>query len=156
MVASITQKKKLLCSIIIGVCIKKKKKRIWCTDWLNRRDAYGSHATILGELQYGYEQQFRNYMRMSVSTFHTLLAKVEPHIRKQDTNMRHSITAEARLEATLRFLASGCTYSALQYSTRISKQSLSCIEPETCQAIYEVLKDDYLQVRLIYIYNTIQ
>ena len=65
------------------------------------------------ELQHGYEQDFKNYMRMSVSTFYTLLAKVEPYIRKQDTNMKHSITAEARLEATLIFLATGCTYSAL-------------------------------------------
>ena len=25
----------------------KKNKRIWCKDWLNRRDVYGSHITIL-------------------------------------------------------------------------------------------------------------
>ena len=126
-------------------------KRIWCKEWLNRREVCGSHTTILRELQDGYEQDFHNYMRMSVSTFYTLLAKVEPYIRKQDTIMRHSITPEARLEATLLFLATGCTYSALQYSTRISKQSLSCIVPETCQSIYDVLKDDYLQVRFIYL-----
>lgn len=50
-------------------------------------------GVILLELQYSYEQDFRNYMRMSVSTFCTVLAKVEPYIRKQDTNMRHNITA---------------------------------------------------------------
>ena len=65
---------------------------------------------------------------------------------KKNTNMRDSITAEVRLEATLQFLATGSTYSALQYSSRISKQSLSNIIPEICWAIYDVLKDDYLQV----------
>ena len=53
---------------------------------------------------------------------------------KEDTNMRDSISAKARLEATL------------EYSTRISKQSLSEIVPDTYQAIYDVLKDEYLQV----------
>ena len=48
--------------------------------------------------------------------------------------MRDSISAKARLEATL------------EYSTRISKQSLSEIVPDTYQAIYDVLKDEYLQV----------
>ena len=85
-------------------------------------------------------------MRMSVSTSYLLLAKVEPCIMKKDTNMRASITAEARLEATPRFLATGCTYSALHYSTRISKKSLSCTIPETCTAIYEVLRADYLPI----------
>ncbi|XP_063852072.1 putative nuclease HARBI1 [Scylla paramamosain] len=84
-------------------------------------------------------------MRMDVNSFHTLLGKVEPYITKQDTHLRQSICAEARLEATLRFLASGCSYTALQYSTRISKQSLSLIIPETCKAIYTALRDDYLK-----------
>lgn len=140
-------KKKILCSMIIALCLKKKKKkRIWCKDWLKKRSTFGSTATILHELQSSEEHDFRNYLRMSVSTFYLLLSKVEPYIVKKDTVMRNSITAEARLEATLRFLASGSTYSELQYSTRISKQSLSRIIPETCRAIYEVLKADYLQV----------
>ena len=63
--------------------------------------------------------------------------------------MRDSISAEARLEATLLFLSTGVSYSALQYPTRISKQSLSEIVPDTCQAIYDVLKDEYLQVKFV-------
>ena len=33
-------------------------------------------------------------MRMDVNSFYTLLAKVEPYIRKQDTHFRQSISAE--------------------------------------------------------------
>lgn len=81
------------------------------------------------------------------NTFHTPLDKVTSFISKQDTNMRDSIPAKARLEATLIFLSTGCRYTSLQYTTRISKQSLSDIIPETCQAIYQVLHGEYLQVR---------
>lgn len=125
------------------------EKKKWCKDWLSKRKQMGSHVTIFRELQVGNMRDFTNYVRMDPSTFYELLAKVKPYIEKQDTRMRDSITAEARLEATLLFLSNGCTYTFLQYTSRISKQSLSQIIPETCEAIYQVLKDDYLQVRIL-------
>ena len=61
----------------------------------------GSHVTILRELAGGYESNFINYLRMDPSTFYKRLATVKPHIERQDTIMRDSISAKARLEATL-------------------------------------------------------
>ncbi|XP_068224325.1 putative nuclease HARBI1 [Palaemon carinicauda] len=101
--------------------------------------------TILRELKHGHEADFINYMRMDPNTFYKILSKVEPYIMKEDTNMRQSISTEARLHATLLFLSTGCSYRSLQYSTRISKLSLSAIIPETCKQIYEVLREDYLK-----------
>ena len=121
-------------------------RREWCKDWLRKRNERGSHATIFQELKSGYESDFTNYMRMDPNTFYDLLERVKPVITKQDTCMRESISPAARLEATLMYLSTGCSYSALQYSTRISKPSLSAIIPDTCQAIYDVLKDPYLKV----------
>jgi len=151
MPSTVEKKKIALCGIILAVCVRKQKqvraqKSVWCKEWLRRRGELGSHATLLRELHDEREHDFIQYMRMDLNSFYTLLAKVEPYITKQDTHFRQSICAEARLEATLRFLASGCSYTALQYSTRISKQSLPLIIPETCQAIYTVLRDDYLKV----------
>lgn len=77
-------------------------------------------------------------MRMDPNTFFDLLEKVKPFITKQDTIMRACITPEARLEATLIYLSTGCSYRSLQYRTRISRQSLSSFIPDTCQAIYNV------------------
>lgn len=60
--------------------------------------------------------------------------------------MRKAITPQERLTAILRFLATGCNYEELKFMTVISPQ-LSCeIIPETCIAIYMVLKDRYLKV----------
>jgi len=47
---------------------------------------------------------------------------------------------------TLRFLATGRSYEGLKFSAAISPQALGVIIPETCAAIYEVLKKDYLKV----------
>ena len=152
MVSTIKDRKRIaLCSLILAVCAKKRKKRAekgeWCKNWLMKRRQLGSHVTILRELQNGYEKDFINYMRMDPNTFNRLLTLVTPAINKQDTTMRMSIPAEARLEATLLYLSTGCSYTYLQYTTRISKQRLSKIVPETCQAMYQVLREQYLQVR---------
>ncbi|XP_008185984.1 uncharacterized protein LOC103310221 [Acyrthosiphon pisum] len=71
---------------------------------------------------------------------------IQPHITKQDTIMRQAIPAEQRLIATLRFLATGRSYEDLKFSTGIAAQTLGYIIPETCRAIYEVLRDSYMQM----------
>ena len=85
-------------------------KRSWCKRWLENRKALGSHVTILRELSDGYERDFTNYMRMDPGTFYKLLEEVKPYIAKQNTIMREAISAEARLEATIIFLSTGCSY----------------------------------------------
>ena len=99
---------------------KKQGRRIF--EWLQKRENLGSHATILRELKCESERDFLNYMRMDPNTFYNLLSKLEPTIGKLDTQIRKSITVEARLHATLLFLSTGCNYTTLQYTTKISKQ----------------------------------
>lgn len=65
--------------------------------------------------------------------------------------MRDCIPPYERLVATLRYLATGRSYEDLKFSTGISAQSLGFIIPETCQILYEELKDNYMRVRK-YIY----
>ena len=94
-----------------------------------------------------------NYTRLKVEEFQYILYKIEPGISKADTNMRQAISAGAKLEATLRFLATGESYASLRFSTRISAPSLSTIIPMVCEEILHSLEDDYLKVReWVYIY----
>ncbi|KAJ8929695.1 hypothetical protein NQ314_017589, partial [Rhamnusium bicolor] len=46
-----------------------------------------------------------------------------------------------RLAITLRFLATGDSYTSLMYTFKISKQVISKIVLELCEAIIEVLQD---------------
>ncbi|CAI9582856.1 unnamed protein product [Staurois parvus] len=83
---------------------------------------------------------------MSDDNFNYLLRKVTPLIQKQDTCMRKSISAEQRLVATLRFLATGRSLEDLKFSTAISPQALlGVLIPETCHAIIQVLKGKYFR-----------
>lgn len=105
-----------------------------------------SHTNLLRELKFD-PQDWHNYLRMNEETYLNLLALVSPLIKKQDTVMREAISPHERLTATLRFLATGRSYQCLKFSTIISPQALSQIIPETCNALYEVLRKDYLKVR---------
>nr|XP_042911865.1 uncharacterized protein LOC110282418 [Parasteatoda tepidariorum] len=59
--------------------------------------------------------------------------------------MRECFPAAEKLAVTLRYLASGDSYGPMKYLFRIDKATISKFIPETCTAIYSVLKD-YIQV----------
>ena len=83
---------------------------------------------------------------MSDENVQYLIAKVKPLIAKQDTVMRNAITPEARIAATLRFLATGRSFEDIKFAAIISPQALAK-SFQTCKAIYEAVKHDYLKVR---------
>ena len=93
---------------------------------------------------------FKNFTGMSREDFVILLEMISPQI-KQNTFFREAIPPEVRLAVTLRFLASGDSYTSLQYTFKISRQVISRIIPEVCTAICEVLKD-FVKVRSKTIY----
>ncbi|XP_046863316.1 uncharacterized protein LOC124457069 [Xenia sp. Carnegie-2017] len=85
---------------------------------------------------------------MDPESFGVLESLITPLITKKDTNMRRSIPAGERLAVTLRFLATGESYSSLQFLYRIARQTMGRIIPETCDALSKVLKD-YIKVPTI-------
>lgn len=90
--------------------------------------------------------QFKNFVRMESEDFEFLLCKIGPKIMKQDTQLRKAVSIEKRLAVTLRFLATGDSFTSLQYTFLISKQLISYIIPEVCRALVEVL-NEYIKVR---------
>ena len=87
---------------------------------------------------------FKNYFRLNTVDFNYVLEKVAPIIRRSDTEMRQSISPEMRLMITLRYLATGASMTSLHYDWCVSVASISNIIPETCQAIYDSLKQELL------------
>lgn len=144
--------------IIVSVCIlllacavqrlksKRRRPRYWVRPWIKWRSQHGSHHALMQELCAEDPQGSKNFLRMDSSDFEDFLPKVSPIIQRQDTNMREAISASERLLITLRYLATGDTYQSLEYLYRIPVTTLSKIIPETCSAIYESLKDDYMKV----------
>jgi hypothetical protein len=68
---------------------------------------------------------------MSVEKFDELLRLVESYVSKTDTIMKAAILARLKLEVTLRFLASGESFSSLALLFRILPSTISSFLPET-------------------------
>ncbi|KAJ8888755.1 hypothetical protein PR048_008247 [Dryococelus australis] len=66
-----------------------------------------------------------------------LINLIQPTIAKRDTSFRKAIPVTERLALTLRFLASGDSYTSLQHVFKISKQAISTVIPEVCSALIE-------------------
>ncbi|KAL4112116.1 hypothetical protein QTP88_015964 [Uroleucon formosanum] len=64
-----------------------------------------------------------------------------PIIMKEDTNMRKAIPVQERLAITLRFLASGDSFTSLSYLFKCSNQVISNIVHEVCKALVHELRN---------------
>lgn len=117
-------------------------------QWLRRRDSnrLGVLSMVHNELSLEDKSNFRNYLRMDITTFNTLLEMISPAIEKKNTHLRESISARDRLTITLRFLATGESYQSLSFSTRVAACTISKIVPEVCQAICDTLMEKYVRV----------
>lgn len=125
------------------------KRTQWCKKWLRKRNIH-SHINLMEDLRET-PDDWCNYMRMDETAYKELLDAVTPIIQRQDTVMRKCISLHERLSCTLRFLAIGRSYRDLRFTTAISCQAISKIIPETCQAIYMVLKKKYMTVIFIFL-----
>lgn len=102
---------------------------------MEKRSTHGVSNLLLNELVENDIAEFTICMRMSPTTFHTLLDKVYSRIQKCDTILREAIPAKIKLQVTLSFLATGNSYRNLQQSFRVSKAAISKFVPEVCDAI---------------------
>ncbi len=123
---------------------QRRKRRRWWTSELYKNRV--TNTRLLTDLSYEDGSKFRNFTRMSETDFMFLLNEIRPFIEKRDTTFRKAVPAQDRLAITMRFLASGDSYASLESTFRVSRQLISRIVPEVCQAIVSALKH-YIKVR---------
>ena len=68
-----------------------------------------------------------------------------PKYLEKNTKYRKAITPDIIVAITLRYLASGDSFTSLMYTFRISKQTISTVVPEVCEALISALKG-YIKV----------
>jgi len=118
---------------------KKRQRRWWMKEIFRQRFQYGNR--LMRDMQVELvDDLIMNFTRMTIDDFEYLVSLIGPKIERTNTNMREPITVKERLAITLRFLATGDSYTSLQYLFRVSKSSISLIVPEVCGAINEVLQ----------------
>ena len=89
-------------------------------------------------------ENYRRYLRMNTETFEELLHRVTPLLEKKSTTMRKPLRVAEKLACTLRFLATGKSYSSPQYQFRISKSSISIYSPSLRSHLRDVERDIFI------------
>jgi hypothetical protein len=83
--------------------------------------------------------------RMSMSDSEKLATIIGPQTAKGETNFRETIYINQKLAVTLRFLATCDSYTSSMYHFKFSKQLISKIVPEVCEALIMGLQG-YIEV----------
>ncbi|KAK4318011.1 hypothetical protein Pmani_010963 [Petrolisthes manimaculis] len=109
---------------------KKKARRHWVKPWMARKSK-NVFNNLLKEMCLEDQQAFYDYHRMHRKNFAEFLELVSP---------------AQRLSITLRYLATGESRRSLEFQYRTSHCLISSIIPETCDAIFTSLKNDYLKL----------
>ena len=110
---------------------------------------FGAYLNLLNEFRIEDLIEHQKFLRISPEIFDELLDLIRSSIIKQNTVMRDALSPSTKLAATIRFLA-GASYTDFQHLFRIHKSTLARIIPEVCNAIYENLKDQYMQVSVFF------
>jgi len=120
-------------------------RKRWTREWLKRREEKGAYYTIFKELAVEDTPGFAEFTRMPHAKFVELVNIIAPSITREDTHMRSAIPSGERLALTIRFLATGETFSSLSFQFRIGRTTIGEIVMEVCTAIIEFLQKDFLQ-----------
>ena len=71
--------------------------------------------------------------------------RLEAHLARQATNYRAPINVGEKLALTIRYLATGESYSSLSCQFRVGRSTISKFIPEVCRAIQDEFTREYLK-----------
>lgn len=126
---------------------KKSKRSVWVRPifTVEQRLLQGDSDNLIPMLKTTDEPLHFNYLRVDSTIFEELILLVGPHIEKE-VNIREPIASHTRLQICLRYLASGDSMRSIGYAFRVSPNTVSMIIHETCNVIWEKLKDIVLPI----------
>jgi len=146
---ALTRRQILLLMILRRKFRKKNQKfvqgRLWVRKIYQERKDKGEFHLLVQEMKLFDHQYFYQQFRMSPAKFEELLNIVAPRIAKCSVQ-REPIGPSERLCCTLRYLVTGDAQSTIAASYRISKTSVCRIVKETTDALWDVLKGNFLKV----------
>ena len=88
---------------------------------------------------------FTNYMRMTPEFFEMIKTRLEPCVARQATNYRAPISVGEKLALTIRYLATGESYTSLSCQFRVGRSTNSKFLPEVCRAIQDEFTREHLR-----------
>ena len=109
-----------------------------------QREDKGAYTNIMADLYQTDQPGFRNYLRMTPEFFEMLKERLEPRLTKRKTNWREPLSVGMKIAITLRFLATGESYTSLHYQFRTGKATISKFILPVCRAIQQEFLQEFV------------
>ena len=84
---------------------------------------------------------YRNFIQMPPELCQELEQRITTEFQRDRTLMRVPVNPGVKLAVTLTHLATGDSYTTLQYSFRVASQTIAKFVPEVCDAITRAYQD---------------
>ena len=123
----------------------RRRHNMWVRPWLLQREERGAYHNIMAELYATDIPGFINFMRMTPEFFEMIKSRLEPHLARQTTNYGAPISVGEKLALTIRYLATGESYTSLACQFRVGRSTISKFLPEVCKAILDEFTREYLR-----------
>ena len=105
----------------------------------------GAYHNIMAELYATDIPGFTNFGRMTPQFFEMIRTRLEPHLARQANNYRAPISVGEKLAITLRFLATGESYTSLSCQFRVGRSTISKFLPEVCRVMQDEFNREHLK-----------
>ena len=96
----------------------RRRHNMWVRPWLLQREDRGAYHNIMAELYATDIPGFTNFMRMTPVFFEMIKNRHEPRLARQATNYGAPINVGEKLALTIRYLATGESYTSLSCQFR--------------------------------------
>ena len=123
----------------------RRRHNMWVRLWLMQREERGAYHNIMAELYATDNPGFTNFMRMTSQFFEMIRTRLEPRLVRQVNNYRAPINVGEKLTLTLRFLATGESYTSLSCQFRVGRSTISKFLPEVVRAIQDEFTREHLK-----------
>ena len=114
-----------------GIQRPRRRHNMWVRPWLLQREEWGGggYHNIISELYATDIPGFTNFMRMTPEFFEMIKIRLEPRLARQATNYRAPVSVGEKLALTIRYLATGESYTSLSCQFRVGRSTLSKFLP---------------------------
>ena len=119
---------------------RRRLRRFWVRQIFRERKEKGEYHTLVKETMLFDHEYFFRMFRMSPTKYETLLQWLAPFLVRSNVR-REAIGPGERLCVTLRFLVTGDAFATIAHSYRMSETTVGRIVKDTCEVIWNVLKD---------------
>ena len=92
---------------------------------------------------------FANFLRMPPHVFDELLTILYDKLEKQTTRFRDPLEPGLKLAMTLHHLATGASYTCMQYGWRVPPNTISVMVREVCNVIVDDMRLEYVRCPVV-------